>query len=357
MITNDNELRITRERLALAEAALDSLRRDVLPVNEAQYHLLAGSTIELIQSIRAEIDAYLGIGPDTDLAVSLEGELVSLGHTSAGLITRIIDFFRRGLQSVASVLHADNLPGAAPKRAGWIEQLCDLALVGLGPGSVQVFLDLTATGGGLFAEEDRRLLNEALTTLFDGLEWAAREEEGMPPFLERLSPATRLSVLGVVARLLPPQTGPVERIAYRRRAEGPAKPPQRATLTRESRQRVHREMERLVADRKFVEAEGVIRQIDLDAQTFILRERPDGEPDLPCEYPDDLAETAKELLDCRVTVAGLLETSRLTHRSKMEAEAIEPLGGNEEIAERADPDIPGANQHARSGAGVPGERR
>jgi pantothenate synthetase len=139
-----------------------------------------------------------------------------------------------------------------------------------------------------------------------------------------------LSVLGVVARLFPPQTGPVERIDYRRRSEGLAKPRRRATLTRQARQRVHREMERLAADRKFTEAEGVIRQIDLDAQTFILRERPDNQADLPCEYPKTLAEMAKELLDCRVLVSGLLETSRLTHRSKMEAEAIEPLGGDEE---------------------------
>ena len=89
-------------------------------------------------------------------------------------------------------------------------------------------------------------------------------------------------------------------------------------------------MERLVADRRFTEAEGVIRQIDLDAQTFVLRERPDGQADLPCEYPDALAETARELLDSRIKVSGLLQTSRLTHRSKMEVEAIEPLSGEAE---------------------------
>jgi hypothetical protein len=44
-----------------------------------------------------------------------------------------------------------------------------------------------------------------------------------------------------------------------------------------------------------------------------------------------LAEVVKELLDCRVRVSGLLETSRMTGRSKLEAEAIEPLGGDVEI--------------------------
>jgi hypothetical protein len=95
-------------------------------------------------------------------------------------------------------------------------------------------------------------------------------------------------------------------------------------------------MERLAAGRKFTEAEGVIRQIDLDAQTFVLRERPEGQPDLPCEYPGALAETVKDLLGCRVKVSGLLETSRLTRRSTMEAEAIEPLASDERVPQAED---------------------
>src|SRR5437660_1576640 len=119
VITNDTELEVVRQQLRKAEAALDACRHDFRD-NEVQYRLFAGSTIELIQSIRAEIDAYLGIGPDTELAVSLEGRGVALGNTSAGIITRTIDTFRRGLQSVAGVLHADTQATERPHRAGWI---------------------------------------------------------------------------------------------------------------------------------------------------------------------------------------------------------------------------------------------
>src|SRR5947209_15300336 len=84
VITNDTEVEVVRQQLRKAEAALDACRRDFRD-NEVQYKLFAGSTIDLIQSIRAEIDTYLGIGPDTDLALSLEGETVALGNTSAGI--------------------------------------------------------------------------------------------------------------------------------------------------------------------------------------------------------------------------------------------------------------------------------
>ncbi len=55
---------------------------------------------------------------------------------------------------------------------------------------------------------------------------------------------------------------------------------------------------------EFVELAGIIRSVDLDAQTFPLRERPDHKPDLPCEYEPELEDAVKESLDCRVMVAG-----------------------------------------------------
>src|SRR5579872_3462746 len=63
MITNDAELEVVRKQLARVEAALDSLRREVKPKNEKTYHLMAETSIDLLQSLRSEIDAYLGIAP------------------------------------------------------------------------------------------------------------------------------------------------------------------------------------------------------------------------------------------------------------------------------------------------------
>jgi hypothetical protein len=60
MITNDAQLAVVRGQLAHVEAALDSIRRDVKPKNEKMYDLMAESYIEMLQSLRSEIDAYLG---------------------------------------------------------------------------------------------------------------------------------------------------------------------------------------------------------------------------------------------------------------------------------------------------------
>jgi hypothetical protein len=63
MITNDNELAIVRSQLGHAEAALEALRREVKPKNEKTYDRMAESYIDMLLSLRAEIDAYLGIEP------------------------------------------------------------------------------------------------------------------------------------------------------------------------------------------------------------------------------------------------------------------------------------------------------
>jgi hypothetical protein len=97
MIVANNELRIVCEQLMRAELALESLRDDVLPKNPRTYQVMADPCLDMIASLRAQIDDYLGIAamPDTaDIVISLEGERVELGRTSAASITRVVDTFR-----------------------------------------------------------------------------------------------------------------------------------------------------------------------------------------------------------------------------------------------------------------------
>ncbi len=63
MIRNDAELAVTRQQLDRAERALRSLREEVEPHNPARFRLMAESYIDMIQRLRAAVDAYLGVVP------------------------------------------------------------------------------------------------------------------------------------------------------------------------------------------------------------------------------------------------------------------------------------------------------
>lgn len=59
MITTDSELAIVREQLANCEAAIESLRRELLPNHERNFQLYARPWLDLQQEFQADIDTYL----------------------------------------------------------------------------------------------------------------------------------------------------------------------------------------------------------------------------------------------------------------------------------------------------------
>ena len=61
MIHNDEQLQVVQEQLARVEQALASIRKDILPKNPRNYAVFSESYIDMIRTLRAEIDAYLGL--------------------------------------------------------------------------------------------------------------------------------------------------------------------------------------------------------------------------------------------------------------------------------------------------------
>lgn len=331
MIQNDEQLTIVREQLALAESALESLRRDMLPQNEKMYHLMSESYIDTIKELRGQVETFLGINAmptNADLVISLQGDRVGLGRTSAGAVTKFIDTFRRGIQSAVALVDADANVGQGRRRPRWIEDICDLPIVGLGPGSVQVML-AEPEDQSLFSDDNRRSLQKALDLVFYGLGWADVDDKNSDSLFDSFDTETRQAILALVTQLLPPRTGEITRVSFRRRGTRDNQNEVRsATLSRNSRERIREALEAMVPNSEFREISGVIRKLDLDDRSFTLRERADGKADLRCEYGGELEDAVKENLDTRVIVTGTLEVNR-KQKEKLLADSIEAETGGD----------------------------
>jgi hypothetical protein len=325
MIRNEEELKVVREQLARAESALEVIRREVFPMNPRMYAVMAEPYADTIQELRASIDAYFEFASFrvADLEIALQGEHVGLGRTSAAIITRFTDTFRRGLQSAVELVESIKRADTGRRRERWIEDICDLPFVGVAHGSVRILLG-EPNDQSLFSAENRESLHKALDLIFQGLEWAdldSKQSEKHP--FTQLPKETQQSLLALLTQLLPPRSGDVTSVAFKRRkSAADESAPVAATLTRESRTRIREAIQELVAEFEFAELTGVIRSVDLDADTFVLRDRPDNEPDLDCQYGPNLEEAVKENLDCLVIVSGTLETSR-KGKSTLSADSIE----------------------------------
>ena len=73
MIQNDEQLNETRVAIAHLESALAALKRDVLPVNQARFALMAEPAVDQIRELRAQVEEYVGMTS----AVSQEAEFIN----------------------------------------------------------------------------------------------------------------------------------------------------------------------------------------------------------------------------------------------------------------------------------------
>ena len=70
MIYTEAGLKKTQTMLVEMEQALNDLRREVKPISEQKYRIMAEGFISQIRQMREEIDEYLGIVPFADPAPS-----------------------------------------------------------------------------------------------------------------------------------------------------------------------------------------------------------------------------------------------------------------------------------------------
>jgi len=59
MVGNDDELSVVREQIARIESVLHGLNRDVRPLNESRFRLLAEPYEDQLADLRRQVDIYV----------------------------------------------------------------------------------------------------------------------------------------------------------------------------------------------------------------------------------------------------------------------------------------------------------
>jgi hypothetical protein len=304
MIRDDDQLRSTRDAVASLERSLAILQRDRPRLHPDRYALMAAPILDDLRRLRQEIDDYLGvtgaIQATVPLWLRLQGPEIRLENAPSSIVTAFIDILRLGVQAVAEYLERGAV-GARP--TAQVKQACDLRVAGWLPGSVCVGLELPELPPELFEETDLGgRARKALRIYLQVAAWAGSEEEVATLQAAFPDPEQRRLVLNQVARLVPRPRGGLDAVELL----GRAVPRQRVQLQRSARERVRQAIAQTVQE-ETAQAEGTLREIDLDQQTFILRNLDRGD-EIRCwiaPAESDLLELAKASLDHRVTVAGI----------------------------------------------------
>jgi hypothetical protein len=337
MIQNDEQLSHTRAAITDLEAAVASLKRDVLPVNPERFALMAEPALDQIRDLRSQVDDYVGISAavaeTATLWMKLEGDEIQPGDAPTSVVTKMLDVLRVGVQAVAEYLSRGAV-GIRP--TAQIKDACDLRITAWVPGSVKVGLRLPEIDPNL-PPEVRDEAEKALHLYLHTATWVASQDDDTILETDIPDSTERRLLLNQVERLVPRPHGGIEYVEL----FGRKMPRGAVQLRRESRLRVRGAIERTLRQAKvaleLVTEEGVLREIDLDQRTFIVR-TPGQIPETRCAIDsdaDDLLEIAKEGLDHRVRVVG----NRQTHPTKRQSLPLQ-VHEIEILGEPSEEDIP-----------------
>jgi hypothetical protein len=296
MISSDAELQQAVEQMQRLYQVLAGLRRKVEPDRPELFAVIAEGPMDLVRQLQEQVDAYVGLAAlrerEADVWLRIHGPQIVWDDAPTSVVTAFVDSLRKGVQMVAEFLDTGTL---TTRPTNELKHACDLRLLALAKGSVQVGLRLPE---GLAAGSKRGVAEEALARYLRVAAWAAGDDD--QAIDARVTDPERRVLLNAVKPLVPRQRGVVEFVElHGRRVGGRA-----VRLTRQSRRRLDDALDRLVMEQ--IETRGgVLREIDLDERTFLLRQG-DDPAQIRCSFPDELYEAAKEAFDRPVRVSGVM---------------------------------------------------
>jgi hypothetical protein len=301
MITSDEQLNQAVEQIGRMYRALAALRREVLPLSEKQFALMAEGPLDEIRRLEEGINAYTGKDAaeanDADVWLRIIGPSPGWPEAPTSIVTALLDSLRKGVQAIAEFLSTGHLTTRPTKE---LKHACDLRIVAFQPGSLRVGVRLPDEVQMEWIEGTEPAPIKALKQYLDVAGWVGSDD---PAFaLEQLipDPQQRRVVLNALKPFVPRPRGDVERVELSGRAVPRGA---KIQLTRGANGRIDQAIDRMAAE-QVEEHVGDLREIDLDKLSFVLRNTEDVR-EIPCTFEEDLLEMAKEALDRRVQVTGV----------------------------------------------------
>lgn len=329
MIENERQLNQTRAAITDLENAVSALKREVLEVNPARFALMAEAPVAEIRQLREQIDEFVGIRSailqEAELWMRIEGPTINIGDAPTSVVTALLDILRRGVQSVAEFIQRGAV-GIRPTAS--LKEACDLRIVDWLPGSVQVGLrlpEIPTQPDEL--ESPVKQAREALSLYLQAASVVGTTEE--PADMVKAIPdaGVRRVLLNQISRLVPRPRGAAEQIEF----YGRYVPQGSIRLDRSAQSRVRRALAQTIPE-ELVTVQGLLREIDLDERSFIIRNPEEAGKETRCQIVpenDDLLEIAKECLDHTVIVRGTRPQDPTRKRTNpLRVEGIEALDGD-----------------------------
>jgi hypothetical protein len=304
MIKTEKEYESSKQALEHAEKALAALDRKLSKTSPDRYYLLSKPYLSYIHRLRSEINKYSGVTNAEENAlplwIKLKGPEIGFGNVSMAVLYNFLRDFKLGVQRIAEYIYINEIRTTG-RPVEDIRDLCDFKVKIL-PGSVRMGVSFPHPfeQKTLFDETIRNPAEEAVKKILVASEWAVgldyrKLEKIFPNAVER---SLLLRQMGAIAPKMEDRITDVE-------FKGKFVKTKTIRLTQKASSRIKKAIvEGLPPESKTLK--GIIREIDLDRKRFRLRDSPDSEKPIRCNYLETIEEDIIKGLNKKVKITGIL---------------------------------------------------
>ena len=278
----------------------------------------------LLEQLYLEDLPYSRIIENSDLVMRYEGDSFLIENPKISLITGVFYSLRKQLTNLAKAIAGiDHITGSLPKEL-------DLGLSAVAKGSLIIgftipeFSLTDQDGNSSFLGKNDPLYKATVSAVKSlGSVTKIIAEEGTMEDLEKEFPDPKIRDVAIIAakNISPSGRSEIKRVGLSSRIFSPHSI---NSLTIESRKAVKAFLKKPVLSNETITVTGIIREIDLDARRFEIRQIVGSEAQyIRCIYSPELENGARQLLDQKVKVSGIVERNSLGKPRLLEISKLE----------------------------------
>lgn len=291
----EHKARIIHEQLAVAQ----SLARQ----NGASADEISKPYLELLRRLYEEEYTFAQLADSSDLIARFAGPAVSESDPTVTIVTSVFSDLRNQIRGIAK-----SIVGLSDaKRLRWPSEL-DPHLSGLAHGSLVVGISIPKPSEEEVTEQ--QLIPGISDQIYESVISAVRSLSTVAHYIgdtdisddivkQFPDPAIRDTVMVAASRLAPSGRKGIDSLSL----YGPDQEEQPSILTTKSRRILNHALSKPVRKRGTGSFEGTVREIDLDARRFEIRQVR-GAGTIRCIYDSTMDQIVRNILDAQIKVHG-----------------------------------------------------
>jgi len=304
-----------------------SAARDLAKKNGADVSDASKYYLELLRKLYEEEFPFAQIADSSDLVARYVGPALLLHDPSISLVTGVFSSLRKEIRSIAK-----SIAGLSDARLKWPSEL-DPNISGIAQGSLVVGISVPPPSADEYTGQGQ--LEGVSDQLFLTVKSAVKSISSIAKYIEKdginedisqefPDPAIRDTVMVAASRLSPTGKKGIDSVSFIGSEDS-----QPVALTPQSRKTLNQSLRQPIKVEGAGDFEGVVREIDLDACRFEIR-NVKAHGSIRCVYSSQMNEIVKNILDSRIEVKGSYETYENQRPRLITVDEIKIISGPDE---------------------------